>query len=1334
MPDHQYRNSKYPVVSGETFADAIASLGFTPPASFPLGKWVRFSTNGKSRDDAGSCMLFTSGTAGFIENFRDNAAGDKFVWFANANADDWTCPIKRRDRQREIDAAEQVRLSADAKKHGQAASKAFWLLKVITPARKWHRYLERKQVSPDGLFEIDAAKLKQQLGYQPKAKGEPLTGRILVAPVVIGGELSTLEFIDETGLKSALYGGQKKAAYWCHELPDDDGAGTTIVIGEGIATVKTAAALTGWVPVAALTCGNLKAVAKALRERYSAARLVVVADIGNGQAKAEQAARAVGAHLLVPVMPSGAGGTDINDLAVFDRDDALRQLLAAAELPIAANDDSYPLDAGLGKASKPKPGLLDCAAHFPPADLTVTEADTRLKQAVIDFFDAIELTVRVKRHFDAAFAVAEAAARIQAATDASDLVEAVQIELGDTASERDIYLEIMRRAKLRPQDDTDIDAAQTRVERVFATRLTSTARITCTIAARAAHGAPAAAPSIQRLQLKAAAGLGKTSLVAAELSGREWLRTNAWIEIYVPRHELADDIADQIPESRIMRGRGYPNKKDPWCMRNETAEKVAQAGLPVFSNLCKNNCGQCPFFEGCQWVEQWKDHEPGVRIMTHHYIALPKPMNLPKPDLVIIDESCVKVCTDHHEFSPCRFTKSIMRHGVTASLEYLATATAVSAALQANGQELKKARELGLTAVSLIAAAKFIEDGEDSPTIGPRMEDAEIDRRVDIWDASEGMKLVKLYRAMAAEIDIKRDIAHGAELRRNVVRKVTKKEGGKTTSNDEKQDRVFVHLKREVAIPSDAALLLIDADASIEINRLLFGEDLLEQVLRVRRNAHVIQVSSRGFSMFSLTCGSADAERLIRQIKALIAVECTGGRKVLVVTNRSVRCKLTGEDPKHEILTTGTCHTATVAHFGNIRGNDSFKDYDAVIVVGRNQPPLYSVEQTARALWATDARPLALLTGGTENDGQKADWAQIERGYTMADGSCAGVEIDAHPDARVQSILELDRECESVQSIDRLRLIHRIEPGRVLLLCSLPVDIVVDELWDWKAMHTAGQPTLLDRLLESGACVAEPWDQMAAAANGQFPSGDAAKKAFQRLNRDKTPLESIMAFCPDLAARSFRLERPIQRAIIGTMLHRPGVDVSAWLTRHLPSAVLIPAAANAEPIAMAAHVDASNVIRIDFGSTAEMAAQVRTTAKIVDFVTYSITRPAPTPAELDEARATVALAPKLTDLSERLARLGLVPVADGIMSMEMPIDLGAVARPVVPADYERAIWRDGIAVLDGVEIGRIGHAGRFIPLAEYWRDDAMWPLSQAARRWFDWQVPLAGVVAETGTA
>lgn len=69
-----------------------------------------------------------------------------------------------------------------------------------------------------------------------------------------------------------------------------------------------------------------------MRERYPAARLVILADLGNGQKDAEDAARSVGGLVAVPDFgpnrPDDA--TDFNDLVALRGLEAVRRCIEAA--------------------------------------------------------------------------------------------------------------------------------------------------------------------------------------------------------------------------------------------------------------------------------------------------------------------------------------------------------------------------------------------------------------------------------------------------------------------------------------------------------------------------------------------------------------------------------------------------------------------------------------------------------------------------------------------------------------------------------------------------------------------------------------------------------------------------------------------------------------------------------------------------------------------------------------------------------------------------------------------------------------------------------------------
>jgi len=201
-----------------------------------------------------------------------------------------------------------------------AVAKKIWTASTL--AGDDHPYLSRKKVKAvNTIREISLDRLVELTGYHPQANGEKMSGnRILVIPVKVGDRLSTCEFIDENGLKSALAGGRKSGGFWAAQpLPVGDGQGQCLLVGEGVATVLSAREATGDPAVAVLTCGNFLPVTRMLRERYPAADLFILGDLGNGQAKAEEAAVAVAGRLALPAFgPEQAEwAKDFNDMSIL---------------------------------------------------------------------------------------------------------------------------------------------------------------------------------------------------------------------------------------------------------------------------------------------------------------------------------------------------------------------------------------------------------------------------------------------------------------------------------------------------------------------------------------------------------------------------------------------------------------------------------------------------------------------------------------------------------------------------------------------------------------------------------------------------------------------------------------------------------------------------------------------------------------------------------------------------------------------------------------------------------------------------------------------------------
>jgi hypothetical protein len=192
--------------------------------------------------------------------------------------------------------------------------------------------------------------------------------------------------------------------------------------------------------------------------------------------------------------------------------------------------------------------------------------------------------------------------------------------------------------------------------------------------------------------------------------------------------------------------------------------------------------------------------------------------------------------------------------------------------------------------------------------------------------------------------------------------------------------------------------------------------------------------------------------------------------KTLVVTNKPVRCALTGEAEEGTLPISGHYRGAEIAYFGNLRGSNEFEGHDTVIILGRDEPSVRDAEQRAMAIWYDTKEPIEEMRANSKGH---VNYRKLVRHYPMRDGSRKRARVSIHPDARVQAIVEQTREAEMVQAIDRLRLIYTKKRKTVYILCSIPLDIPIDELVTWKQL--TGDRRLSDVLAK---CDAKGWDAL----------------------------------------------------------------------------------------------------------------------------------------------------------------------------------------------------------------------------------------------------------------
>lgn len=594
--------------------------------------------------------------------------------------------------------------------------------------------------------------------------------------------------------------------------------------------------------------------------------------------------------------------------------------------------------------------------------------------------------------------------------------------------------------------------------------------------------------------LRSAAGLGKTSALLDGLAARPGPRRE--VLYLVPTARLAGEVAAEARgrglRAEVVRGREAVVGGEPLCRKHGEARIVARAGLPVSTTLCRRGTEagetRCPFFDGCAYLAQFRTSEPALRVAAHEYLFVPMPAGLPDPGLVVVDEAFALRGARHAGFGIDRLTAP--RAGMKP--EHEAELHDIARAVRDRLERGEDPRGAAADADTFARMAQLETQVEEEDLVWPSMRWEEQRRRLARVRQSERHKLAAFWRALGRACG-RPGPPRQVELRRD-----------EPTGDGERRDRIHVWWRAALRVP-DVPVLLLDASLDGRLARR-FLPRLEVETIAARRNAEVVQVLDTACSRNRLLSfeGAAAAERAraanrLEDVRRLVEVEAAAGRRVLLVTYKAAEERL------------GPIPGVDVAHFGALRGLDRYKDHDTVVVAGREQPPPSAVEDLARSLFGDDGEPLDLPGGYTV----------ATRGYRRRGGTRRGVEVSVHADPRCQAILEQVRERETEQAVDRLRLVHRERPARVVLLSNLVVDLTVDRLVAWRGL-------VPDRLTVAAARLGGVLPLAPAWLAGRFPdlwkTVEAARHEVKRTgSRGQTPNgDSCLGFGP-LKAVDYRL-------------------------------------------------------------------------------------------------------------------------------------------------------------------------------------------------------------------
>jgi hypothetical protein len=594
-----------------------------------------------------------------------------------------------------------------------------------------------------------------------------------------------------------------------------------------------------------------------------------------------------------------------------------------------------------------------------------------------------------------------------------------------------------------------------------------------------------------------AAGSGKTSALiaalAAQKAGGTLKRTMILLNSLALCHEKAEEARASGLGAVVVEGRNARN-----CSNFAVVEPVQKANCAA--NLV---CGKvfdpdpnlkCPFADRCAASGYWSQLDvlsiAEIAFIPHARLALPMDKSILanfEPELLVIDEAILGTVVKSSAVPVDSLTAPL--HTVLRPWERAlngiayANARCDDAARQKQrtelwervvasiGKDLDPAKELiGAGLIDHIDVALRIVRGQisDDVEIGPRLTEADarslayrscyrharaeaaalsvLKRRV-AWLTAEagrrGIAVAELETPKCREIilRVEKDRRTGDQRRYLDAYWVSK---AFRDNIDPPAPEADLLAGLEACARKRPACIVLDAHAHPRILERLFpGRRIhISRGRAMAPNATLIQVVDRTMSNASLLPSRRASERarlaageLAADMMRAIDLAAARHRSLLLSATRDVI-----ELVRRAYQQCGRMLPPNVAmlSFGRARGTNDFEQFQAVMVLGRMQPPKHAMDGHAAALMAREwIGPI--MDGGEQ-------FPLREAVYRMRDGRAFSRCVPLPTDFLVADILATSRENEIEQAIARLRLEQRIEPVTVYIVCSLPLQIELDEL------------------------------------------------------------------------------------------------------------------------------------------------------------------------------------------------------------------------------------------------------------------------------------------------
>ena len=612
-----------------------------------------------------------------------------------------------------------------------------------------------------------------------------------------------------------------------------------------------------------------------------------------------------------------------------------------------------------------------------------------------------------------------------------------------------------------------------------------------------------------RAAIRLTMGAGKTKQTISHLKSYLEDKYSQTIEVYVPRHDLADEWAQSLEGINAKIIHVYPRTGSKWdeeaktythpimCQRADYVRDLEEKGHSIYGNACLSRASgeQCSFFGSCSYLDQFRQSGDGlgventIRIYTHASLFLSRNEfeRQAYPDLVIIDEAFISSAVSNMLCIPVGDVTQHIRFDGNTSLGF-----DLVECLTTHQGDLSYLRKKDIGAFEFNAVSL---EGLNPATSFT----ADTTQSRNVRSAKQYKVLTRLLEIAAREVE-----DHG------------KYQFGQLAYNQHKND-IMICEHKATRVPRSAPVLYLDATADPIITEAYLPALQYHQI-DVQQLAVVSQVYDRtGSNSFwnnkirqeQQNLSEPSYEPQHNDIAALIAILnewAKAGESPLLVAHKDLCDQLRG----HPKLDEGVA----VAHFMSLRGSNAYEDRSVIFITGRNQPPLDDIERQARAIFGNSGNPLAY------DDLENLPLDQVD--YWLSKRSShppTAITVRSFSDPRIEAVQKQIREAETVQAIARLRLVWVDYQKRVFLLSNLPVEMPVDHLLEFNDL----MPDRLEmELIKTGDLPLTPLGLEKMRPDLGYV-GASARKLFQSDRSKASDPKRLLTQLPDLVRTTVQL-------------------------------------------------------------------------------------------------------------------------------------------------------------------------------------------------------------------